>query len=183
MRRSLYACQRKNVTFHQTVMATRLAVTGTRMWKMADDPELLFEPFPSDDLRRFVEDNVATFTMAMTGALDYQPVGYFLRQERGEWVGGCMGYVWANYLHVQWLWVAASLRGRGHGAKLLRAAERMAVENGAERATLDTFNPAAKAFYLSHGYEVFGTLADYPPGYSKFFLRKTLVAPGNVQGR
>jgi ribosomal protein S18 acetylase RimI-like enzyme len=145
-----------------------------------DEPELLFEPFPSDDLRRFVEDNVATFTMAMTGALDYQPVGYFLRQERGEWVGGCLGYVWANYLHVQWLWVAASLRGRGHGARLLRAAETMAVENGAARATLDTFNPAAKAFYLRQGYEVFGTLADYPPGYSKFFLRKMLFGPGSV---
>ncbi len=100
---------------------------------MPDEPELLFEPFPSDDLRRFIEDNVATFTMAMTGALDYQPVGYFLRQERGEWVGGCLGYVWANYLHVQWLWVAASLRGRGQGTRLLRAAETMAAENGAAR--------------------------------------------------
>ena len=148
-----------------------------------DEPELLFEPFPSDDLRRFVEDNVATFTMAMTGALDYQPVGYFLRQERGEWVGGCLGYVWANYLHVQWLWVATSLRGRGFGKRLLRAAETMAVENGAARATLDTFNPAAKAFYLRQGYEVFGTLPDYPPGYSKFFLTKPLFGPGSVPTR
>src|ERR1051326_1203965 len=47
---------------------------------MHDEPELLFEPFPSDDLRKFVEDNVATFTMAMTGALEYQPVGFFLRE-------------------------------------------------------------------------------------------------------
>jgi ribosomal protein S18 acetylase RimI-like enzyme len=153
------------------------------MRPMVDEPELLFEPFPSDDLRRFVEDNVATFTMAMTGALDYQPVGYFLRQERGEWVGGCLGYVWANYLHVQWLWVAASLRGRGQGTRLLQAAETMAVENGAARATLDTFNPAAKAFYLRQGYEVFGTLTDYPPGYSKFFLRKTLFGPDIVPTR
>ena len=145
---------------------------------MADEPELLFEPFPLDDLRRFVEDNVSTFTMAMTGALDYQPVGYFLRQERGEWVGGCMGHVWANYLHVQWLWVAPSLRGRGQGTRLLQAAETMAAENGAARATLDTFNPAAKVFYLRRGYEVFGTLADYPPGYSKFFLTKKLPRPG-----
>jgi ribosomal protein S18 acetylase RimI-like enzyme len=150
---------------------------------MANEPELLFEPFPSDDLRRFVEDNVATFTMAMTGALDYQPVGYFLRQERGEWVGGCIGYVWANYLHVQWLWVAGALRGRGLGSRLLRAAETMAAENGAARATLDTFNPTAKAFYLKKGYEVFGTLPDYPPGYTKFFLMKKLSPPGVVPVR
>ena len=100
---------------------------------MAEEPELLFEPFPSDDLRRFVEDNVATFTMALTGALDYQPVGYFLRQERGEWVGGCLGYVWANYLHVQWLWVAGSLRGRGLGTKRRRARHAGYVQSGRER--------------------------------------------------
>ncbi len=143
---------------------------------MAEYPELVFEPFPVDELRRFIEDNVTTFTMAMTGAMDYQPVGYFLRQERGEWVGGCLGHVWAEYLHVQWLWVSGSLRGRGFGTRLLRAAETMAVENGAAAATLDTFNPAAKAFYLQQGYEVFGTLENYPRGYTKFFLRKSLVS-------
>jgi ribosomal protein S18 acetylase RimI-like enzyme len=142
---------------------------------MLGQPELIFEPFPSDDLRRFIEDNVSTFTMAMVSAVDYQPVGYFLRQDRGEWVGGCLGNVWAEYLHVQWLWVAPSLRGRGFGARMLRAAETMGQDNGAANATLDTFNPVAKEFYLRQGYEVFGTLPDYPPGWSKFFLRKKLV--------
>ena len=125
-------------------------------------------------LRRFIEDNTTTFTMAMTSAMDYQPVGYFLRQERGEWVGGLLGHVWAEYLHVQWLWVAGSLRGRGYGARMLRAAEKMAIENGAWASTLDTFNPQAKKFYLSQGYEVFGTLDNYPVGFTKFYLRKTL---------
>jgi len=143
---------------------------------MPHDPELVFEPFPADELRRFIEDNVTTFTMAMTGALDYQPVGYFLRQDRGEWIGGCLGHVWAEYLHVQWLWVSGSLRGRGHGARLLHAAETMAVDNGAANATLDTFNPQAKKFYQGRGYEVFGTLENYPAGYTKFFLRKSLRA-------
>lgn len=142
---------------------------------MPEVPELVFEPFPADELRRFIEDNVTTFTMAMTGALDYQPMGYFLRQDRGEWVGGCLGHVWAEYLHVQWLWVSGALRGRGHGARLLRAAETMAMENGAAAATLDTFNPQAKAFYLGQGYEVFGTLENYPAGHTKYYLRKTLT--------
>ena len=74
---------------------------------------------------------------------------------------------------------AAAVRARGCS----RAAEAMAIENGAARATLDTFNPPAKAFYLRQGYEVFGTLDDYPPGFSKFFLRKTLFGPGAVPGR
>jgi GNAT superfamily N-acetyltransferase len=144
---------------------------------MPVEPELLFEPFPSDDLRQFIEDQVANFTMVLTGTPDYQPVGFFLRHDRGEWLGGCMGYVWASYLHVQWLWVAPGLRGFGQGKRLLDAAEEMAWDHGALAATLDTFNPAAKAFYLHLGYEVFGALDNYPPGFKKFFLRKTLTAP------
>lgn len=144
---------------------------------MDAEPELHFEPFPSDDLRRFVEDQVANFTMVLTGTPDYQPVGFFLHHPRGEWLGGCMGLVWAGYLHVQWLWVAPGWRGRKQGWRLLEAAELMAYEHGARAATLDTFNPQAKAFYLRCGYEVFGELPNYPPGFSKFYLKKTLPAP------
>ena len=144
---------------------------------MSTQPELVFEPFPSDELRRFIQDNVASYTMVLTGALDYQPVGYFLRQPRGEWIGGCLGYVWAEYLHVQWLWIAGASRGQGLGARLLQAAETMGRENGAFHATLDTFNPAAKEFYIRLGYEVFGVLEDYPRGFRKFFLRKQLAHP------
>ena len=141
---------------------------------MADDPLLIFEPFPSDDLRQFIEDHVANYTMVMTRTPEYQPLGYFLRHPRGEWVGGCLGQIWASYLHVQWLWVAAGLRGRGLGARLLRAAETTALDHHAWASTLETFNPEAKVFYQRQGYEVFGTLEHYPRGFSKFFLRKTL---------
>jgi ribosomal protein S18 acetylase RimI-like enzyme len=147
---------------------------------MPETPELIFEQFPSHELNCFIEDHVATFAMAMTDELDYQAVNYFLRQPRGEWVGGCLGLVWARYLHVKWLWVASSLRGRGYGALLLRASETMAAEHGATAATLETHNPAAKAFYLSQGYEVFGVLEDYPPGYSKFYFKKRLPPPGQA---
>lgn len=40
---------------------------------------------------------------------------------------------------------------------------------------LDTFDFQARPFYERHGYEVFGTLDDYPPGHSRFFLRKDLA--------
>ena len=137
-------------------------------------PLLIFEPFPSDDLRQFVEDQVANFTMVLTRTPDYQPVGYFLRQERGEWVGGCLGYVWGNYLHVQWLWVAPPFQGMGQGKRLLDAAETMAMDYGALNATLETLNPSAKSFYQRRGYEVFATLDRYANDYPKYFLRKPL---------
>jgi ribosomal protein S18 acetylase RimI-like enzyme len=150
---------------------------------MDDEPMLVFEPFPSSELRDFVEDHVANFAMALTGAIEYQPMGYFLRQDRGEWVGGCLGYIWGNYLHVQWLWVAAPWRGYGQGVRLLNAAETMAMDHGATGSTLETLNPAAKTFYLRRGYEVFATVENYANEYSKFFLKKPLRQPNNAPGR
>jgi uncharacterized protein (DUF924 family) len=42
---------------------------------------------------------------------------------------------------------------------------------------LETTSFEARPFYEKRGYEVFATLDDYPPGHSKFFLRKRLTAP------
>jgi hypothetical protein len=40
---------------------------------------------------------------------------------------------------------------------------------------LDTFSFQARGFYEKLGYCVFGTLDDYPPGHSRFYLTKRLA--------
>lgn len=145
---------------------------------MRDPPSLHYDPHPGPDLVRLVEEHVNTAAMHALGALDHSPANFFLKSARGEWVGGCLGMVWANWLHVRYLWVAERLRGQGQGARLLAAAEDHARALGAGHATLDTLNPAALGFYRRQGYEVFGTLEDYPPGFARYYLRKRLGAAG-----
>jgi GNAT superfamily N-acetyltransferase len=140
-----------------------------------EELELIFEPFPCDDLKRFVSDNISNLNVARTGIATWHPVGYFLRNARGEWLAGLIGYVWGGWLHVNSLWVTEALRGQRHGSRLMDAAEAFAAEHGCLGVTLETHSFQAPSFYARRDYEVFGTLEDYPPGHSKFFLRKRLA--------
>lgn len=141
---------------------------------MAEALQLVFEPLPDADLERFIEDNVIAVNIAQTGVSEWHPFGYFLRNALGEWLGGCLGMVWGDWVNVRWLWVAQALRGQGNGARLLDAAERFGASHGATGATLETHSAQALGFYQKRGYKVFGTLEDYPPGHTKSYLRKNL---------
>lgn len=142
-------------------------------------PEIVFDPLPPDGLRRFVTEGLALHNVAVTGQADWYPVGYFLRGEDGEWLGGLLGDVWGGWLHVTHLWIAAPLRRRGYGTRLLQAAERYAIERGCRAATLETASYEARPFYEKLGYQVFAALDDYPVGHVKYFLRKELALRGS----
>jgi ribosomal protein S18 acetylase RimI-like enzyme len=137
--------------------------------------DLIYDPLPSDALARFVEDGVIAHVVAATQVSDWHPANFFLRSQRGEWLGGLLGDVWAGWLHVKFLWVSESERGKGQGTRLMEAAEDFARGHGAHRVTLETHTAAG--FYRKRGYVVFGRLEDYPPGQTKFYLRKDLAAP------
>jgi len=118
---------------------------------------------------------------------DYFPVNFVLRGERGDVLGGMLGQIWGHWLQVTYLWVAEMARGAGHGTQLLANAEAYARSHGVVGATVETHSFQARPFYERLGYEVFGTLEGYPPGHSKFFLRKAFAAsplgtPAGVAG-
>ena len=96
-----------------------------------DDYEILFEPFPDEELKYFVTEGVDLHTIATTGLFEWYPSNFFLRSERGEWLGGLYGNIWGGWLHVKALWVIKSVQRRGHGRRLLEAAESYALEKAA----------------------------------------------------
>jgi len=143
------------------------------------DLQIVFDPLPSDALSSLVRDNVLSYGVARSGASDWHPVGFFLKSPRGEWLGGLIAYIWGGWLHVNFLWVSETLRGQGHGSRLMDAAEALARQRGASAATVETFTYQAPGFYAKRGYVVFGRLDEYPPGHAKLFLRKDLI-PGRT---
>ena len=94
--------------------------------------------------------------------------------------GGLEGELSWQWLFVRNLWVSAEHRGTGLGSRLIERAELYAQEQGCVGSHLDTFDFQARPFYERLGYEVFGTLTDFPPGHTRFFLRKRLDGQGHV---
>ena len=114
--------------------------------------------------------------LPVTRTPGFQSLSVFVRDHDGTLVAGVHGQVNWNWLHIGLFWVATDRRHQGLGSRLLAAIETAALERGCSQSHLDTFSYQARPFYERHGYRLFATLEDYPPGQQRYFLRKTLRA-------
>lgn len=99
----------------------------------------------------------------------------FIRNKEDQVVGGLIADMFGGWVYVGLLWVHESLRNQGYGTKLMTLLEGEAIRQGCKYAHVDTFSFEARPFHEKLGYELFGTLEDYPEGYCKYFLKKKLV--------
>ena len=134
--------------------------------------ELDEHPRPEDF--RIILDGLYAFNRAQTGDPGPQQVAYFLRDERGQIVGGVRGSLWGRSMHIDALWIDDPYRGRGFGAKLMKAIEEYAASHDHPLVYLETASFQALPFYQGLGYEVFGKLPEISTGETLFFLMKEL---------
>src|SRR5436190_15891586 len=139
-----------------------------------DELTITVESQPKEEERRKVIDGLVSYNESQTGDVSYERLTLLLRDSSGEVAGGLLGEIYWEWLHIDILWVQQTLREHGYGGRLMAAAEREAIARGCGSAFLDTFSFQALPFYASLGYEVFGELTDYPPGHTRYFLRKSL---------
>ena len=102
-----------------------------------------------------------------------------IRDDNGTVRGGFWGFTQFEWLNVQMLIVPEPLRGLGIGAALMASAEAEARARGCRGACVDTFSFQAAPFYRKIGFTPFGVLDDFPPGFSRLYLRKHFNAPSN----
>ena len=134
---------------------------------------------PSAEDAKTISDGLVQFNHEAIPDLEPQETtinfSIFARDDAGKITGGLRASCYWNILHIELVWVSEEARGKNIGSQMIEKAEAFAIENGFERALLDTTTWQAKPFYEKLGYEVFGTLPDHPKGHALHFMTKKLI--------
>lgn len=115
------------------------------------------------------EYNVAQVPELMT--LSDREFLVFIREEGKIVAGAVCEFDW-GWLYFDAVWTDESVRGKGYGKRIMNAAESYAAWQGVNRAYLMTTSFQARPFYEKLGYDCFGSLEDFPPGHTFYYMKK-----------
>jgi GNAT superfamily N-acetyltransferase len=125
------------------------------------------------ETKRAVLGGLIRYNNEKMGKQKYRRFAVSLRDD-GAIVGGIVGEVWTTVLFIQFFWIEARFRGKGHGAALIAKIEQEARRFGAVRSYVDTMSVQAPEFYRGCGYQAFGALDGYPGGVTRHWFTKAL---------
>ena len=134
--------------------------------------KVVVEPTATIEMESVLYAGLRAFNTEHAGPMNRRDISVLLKDDSGSVVGGVSGTTKWNWMFVSLLFVEERARGQGYGRALMLAAEREAVAVGCSHVYVDTFSFQARGFYERLGYEVFGQLEDFPPGHTRYFLRK-----------
>ena len=156
------------------LLSKRLGADGARV-----EADIRQVAAPSAADRAVILEPLGAFNNKQIGASAPQTdrgLARLIENDGGEIVGGLWGDVYYDWAWLELLVVPEAGRGQGLGSRLLAMAEDEARALGCVGVWLDTFSFQARGFYERHGYEVFGTLDEFPAPHQQFFLRKQFAA-------
>jgi GNAT superfamily N-acetyltransferase len=135
---------------------------------------IVFEPEPTPEQVRFLEERLHEFNTAATGIQDGRFLAFFLHNDDGEIRAGLCGHTWGGVCEVRQLWVHESLRRQGIGRALMEAAESEARQRGCRQMLIETHSFQGPEFYRKLGFEQVARIEDNPRGHQHLVFRKAL---------
>ena len=129
---------------------------------------------PSAEERDLIFYGLVQFNESQVGDARFKEFGILASGESEATIAGLLGHTLWNGFFISALWVAEAVRRKGIGRKLLAKAEELAVQNGCDHIHLDTFDFQAREFYEKNGFQIFGSIEDYPIGHKRYYLVKKL---------
>ena len=143
---------------------------------MASHPDIVIPDAPNDTHRDIVWNALVEYNDSQVGPSGFQPLAILVNDPvTGEPAGGLWGKTAYNWCFVELFVIPKQCRGQDLGSKVLAQAEDIARSRGCIGLWLDTYWFQAPEFYKKQGYEIVGTLPDYPRGGPRYFLKKSLV--------
>jgi GNAT superfamily N-acetyltransferase len=143
-------------------------MTSSMMIERIDTPDV--------EARGAIFDILESYNDAASGRADPElRFGVFVRDATGAVTGGALAVTYWDWTFVELLYLPAEARGGGVGTRLMRAVEREAVRRGCHGIWLDTASFQAPGFYRKLGFTEFARIADYAPGTTRFWFRKTAL--------
>jgi GNAT superfamily N-acetyltransferase len=137
--------------------------------------DIALEIAPADSVRDAIVGLVVEYNNSKAGPSNGQTLFVVLRDQEGQVRGGLSGSTSRGWLFIDHLVVPEASRGQGLGRTVVALAEREAISRGCSNAWLNTFEFQARGFYERLGYKCFGSLANYPVGFARFFMQKSLL--------
>lgn len=141
---------------------------------MTEDYQITYMDKPDNAAWGIIGGGIHQYNIDRAGDGQGKMLCFILHGPDQELVGGIIGETHWDWFYINLMFINEDLRGGGYGHRLLTLAEDEARKRGARNAYLDTFSFQAPEFYKKHGYEIFGTLQDFPAGHQRFYLRKQL---------
>ncbi|CAN5668410.1 GNAT family N-acetyltransferase [soil metagenome] len=130
---------------------------------------------PNAVIVQVLDSGIDAYNAASSVPPDAAPFALLLKDALGAIVGGVFAVAYWSGLAIDLLWISERYRGSGYGSQLLQQAEDEGRKRGANKALLNTHAFQAPGFYEKRGYELYGELKDFPPGYDRRYYVKALT--------
>lgn len=134
------------------------------------------EPCKKENIKQIV-DGINDYNLSQVPAIAdiWTRLEFVAKDENGIEIGGILaGLGYWNGLEINILWVKEGYRKKGVGTRILKHAEKIAKEKGAEISMLNTFDFQAEQFYLKNGYNPIGEMKGFPKGHRRIYFSKVL---------
>jgi len=121
---------------------------------------------------------IARYNATVAGDSKQIPLAICANNKNEQTLGAIYGWLQWGWLFIDLLWVDESLQNKGIGKTLLLQLEDAALQQGVDRAYLDTGSFQAPGFYEKNGYDVYAQMevtADDGKHYIKYSMRKTSI--------
>lgn len=129
----------------------------------------------TQDLKKRVDEGFSHHAIAMVGHDEKFEPEAFVATDDNEFAGMAVGQLFWGALHVKYVFVDESYRGKGLGSRLMEQVILYGLANKCPFAFVETMSFQALDFYQKIGFQLEFTRSGYAHGTSFHYLRKDLL--------